>query len=88
MANPGKDFSNKILTSARNGEIMTWDLNRNNNVKYGTRRKLLICLSFSHFRPKNDERAIIHVRDIGCRTRPSSIITAFQVPRTVTSGYG
>ena len=37
LANPEKDFSNKILTSARNGEIMTWDINRNINVKYGTR---------------------------------------------------
>jgi len=37
MANLEKVFSNKILTSARNGEIMTWDLNRNNYAKYGTR---------------------------------------------------
>jgi hypothetical protein len=28
-------FNNKILTSARNGEIIMWDLNKSGAVKYG-----------------------------------------------------
>lgn len=28
-------FSNKILTSARNGELIMWDLNKNGLSKYG-----------------------------------------------------
>jgi WD repeat-containing protein 24 len=29
------DFSNKILTSARNGELIMWDLNKSGPTKYG-----------------------------------------------------
>ena len=87
MADLRKVFSNKILTSARNGEVITWDLNRNSIVKYGMRQSLLV-FEFSHLRQKNDERAIIHERYIGCRTRLSSIIIASQVPRTAMFGYG
>ncbi|KAF9653438.1 WD40 repeat-like protein [Thelephora ganbajun] len=32
-------FSNKILTSARNGEIITWDLNKNSTAKYERRAR-------------------------------------------------
>lgn len=85
--NSGEVFSNKILTSARNGEIITWDLNKNGNAKYGMHLRLLIS-GCSHLRPKNDELAIIRVRYIGCRTRQSSIIIVFQVLRTVMFGYG
>ena len=28
-------FNNKILTSARNGELIMWDLNKNGSSKYG-----------------------------------------------------
>ena len=31
----GEAFSNKILTSARNGELVMWDLNKNGSSKYG-----------------------------------------------------
>ena len=30
-----KDFDNKILTSARNGELIMWDLNKPGPTKYG-----------------------------------------------------
>ena len=62
MANSEKDFSNKILTSARNGEIMTWDLNRNINAKFGTRWSFLNSLSFSS--PPEERRARDHTRAI------------------------
>ena len=87
MTNPEEVFSNKILTSARNGEIITWDLNKNCNAKYGMYQRLL-AFEFSHLHRKNDERATIRVRYIGCRTRPSSIIIAFRVPQTAMFGYG
>ena len=87
MANQAKVFSNKILTSARNGEIITWDLNRNNNVKYGAHNSLLVY-EFSHIRPKSGERAIIRARSTGWRTRVSSIIIASRDPRMVMFGYG
>jgi hypothetical protein len=28
-------YNNKILTSARNGDLIMWDLNRAGNAKYG-----------------------------------------------------
>lgn len=28
-------FNNKILTSARNGELIMWDINMSGNTKYG-----------------------------------------------------
>ena len=87
MTDAGKVFSNKILTSAKNGEIITWDLNKNSTAKYGMHQSFLI-FEVSHLPPKNDEHATIHARYIGCRTRLSSIIIAFQVPRMVMFGYG
>jgi hypothetical protein len=32
-----RDFNNKILTSARNGELIMWDLNKMGSTKYGER---------------------------------------------------
>lgn len=32
-------YSNKILTSAKNGEIITWDINKSSNVKYERRAR-------------------------------------------------
>lgn len=29
------EFNNKILTSARNGELIMWDINKSGNTKYG-----------------------------------------------------
>jgi hypothetical protein len=87
MGNPGEVFSNKILTSARNGEIITWDLNKNGNAKYGMYWRLLIP-QLSHFRPKNDEHGIMRVRYTGCRTRQSSIIIVSQALRMAMFAYG
>lgn len=34
-----KDFDHKILTSARNGELIMWDLNKSGPTKYGERSR-------------------------------------------------
>lgn len=42
-------FSNKILTSARNGELIMWDLNKNGLSKYG---KTPMSYRYHEYTPK------------------------------------
>ena len=50
LFDPRAAYSNKILTSAKNGEIITWDMNKNNNTKLGMHCTLYIS-EISHLRP-------------------------------------
>lgn len=55
-------FSNKILTSARNGELIVWDLNKSGTSKYGE-HFFHIFLQSTHFFAL-ERRSKDHIRSI------------------------
>lgn len=65
-------FNNKILTSARNGELIMWDLNKSGSSKYGAFPRPLQSESLStqfylyaaHLASPSERRARVHTRSI------------------------
>jgi hypothetical protein len=60
FANTSTDHNNKILTSARNGDLIMWDLNKSGNTKYGR------CPSASTFKANLsiERKTKDHIRSI------------------------
>lgn len=63
LFNPVTAYSNKIFTSAKNGEIITWDINKSSNVKYGIVHQALLRLRTFSF-ALIERRARDHTRAI------------------------
>lgn len=51
-------FTNKILTSARNGELIMWDLNKSGSTKYGTHEAIIKPTTPQHTLQKDVQRTI------------------------------
>ena len=81
-------FNSKILTSARNGELIMWDLNKSGVTKYGTCPFLLLN-KYVEFKVKNEEQRTISVQFTRCPCHILFITTALRDPRMVicVSGY-
>ena len=60
---PLKAYNNKILSSARNGELILWDLNKPGASKYG---KLVLVKLRPDLIGVSERKARDHVRSIHC----------------------
>lgn len=79
-------FNNKILTSARNGELIMWDLNKSGSTKYG--KLLAACFNKWLNTTKSEERRIIFGQFTRCLSRRAYYITASLVQPMVTYAFG
>jgi len=69
-------FNNKILTSARNGELIMWDLNKSGVTKYGVHPLSFLSLKVKHSHPcrtTNEGSHSLYSQDI-CVTDRSPLL--------------
>lgn len=55
-------FNNKILTSARSGELIMWDINKSGGTKYGASPHSIV--SIAHLKSHVERRSKDHIRSI------------------------